>query len=110
MNTTTATHTPGPWMIRPFRGGFIRDSISICGTSIQEITALSAPPDRFHEQAANARLIAAAPELLAALNAMLNADEAICENIGTLSDQAMQWIAAVDAAQAAIAKATEGTR
>jgi hypothetical protein len=106
MNTTKATHTPGPWMIRPFRGGFIRDSISICGTSIQEITALSAPPDRFHEQAANARLIAAAPELLALAQAVIATYNA------ETTDSVLDFLPLVKQARAAIAKATgtEGTR
>ena len=54
---------------------------------------------------ANATLIAAAPELLAALEYMLRADDAICNDAGTKSDQAMNRIAAIDAARAAIAKA-----
>lgn len=54
------------------------------------------------EWRANACLIAAAPELLRALQDMLQADTAICENIGSKSDQAMQRIAALDRANAAI--------
>jgi hypothetical protein len=54
---------------------------------------------------ANAELIATAPELLAALEYMLQADNDICENVGTKSDQAMSRIAAIDAARNAIARA-----
>lgn len=44
-------------------------------------------------------------ELLAALNALLHADDCICENRGHKSDQAMQRIAAIDQARAALAAA-----
>lgn len=52
------------------------------------------------------QLVEAAPELLAALQAMLQADEAIRQDSIPKSDQAMLRIAALDAAYAAIAKAT----
>lgn len=51
------------------------------------------------------RLAAAAPDLLEALEEMLQADDAICNNVGRKSDQAMQRIAAIDSANAAIKKA-----
>jgi hypothetical protein len=53
-----------------------------------------------------ANLFAAAPELLAALQLMVRADECISENIGTKADHTMIRIAALDMAQAAIAKAS----
>ena len=53
----------------------------------------------------NGPLIAAAPELLDALEILLTADNAICENIGRKSDQAMQRIAAIDYARTVIVKA-----
>ena len=66
-------HTPGPWMVREFNSdiqisanNFREPAIvrRIMGTSSDCQTALRA------EQVANARLIAAAPELLAALRAI----------------------------------------
>jgi hypothetical protein len=57
------------------------------------------------EMIANARLIASAPDLLAALQSMLDADDAICNNVGRGVDQAMSRIAAIDSARAAIARA-----
>lgn len=62
------------------------------------------------EYAENLKLIAAAPDLLETLEAMLFADHSICENIGLKSDQAMQRIAAIDNAREAIAKAKGGVK
>ena len=45
-------------------------------------------------------------ELLEALQELLSADDAICGDKGSKSDQAMQRIAAIDSARAAIARAT----
>lgn len=68
MTTKTATHTPGPWRVVPqsgeyfyeIRGGTIEDSILIA--EISEIC----------ERDENARLIAAAPEMLDALKVALD--------------------------------------
>jgi hypothetical protein len=63
-----AKHTPGPWEARTFlvRGG-VRMSDTICHVG----SSTSLPPNRSHETEANARLIAAAPDMLAALKAMV---------------------------------------
>lgn len=45
--------------------------------------------------------------LVATLEDMLSADNAICENLGRKSDQAMQRIAAIDQARAALALAKQ---
>ena len=52
-----------------------------------------------------ARLISAAPDLLSALQEMINVDYAIQEDFGEKSDQAMMRISAIDSAKRAIAKA-----
>lgn len=60
-------HTPGPWAVGKHPG---RDA----GTDLREVTYLS-PFGRAYiceAEKANARLIAAAPELLEALHAMLD--------------------------------------
>ena len=62
--TTQATHTPGPWKsvkgARPTRPDIVADCGLIC--------SLEYGPD---EGEANARLIAAAPDLLEALNRLV---------------------------------------
>ncbi len=73
-SNTTKQHTPGPWGLCDDR----KDGVSVItsggddGRSIAfiELVDVSEP-----ELEANARLIAAAPDLLAALEAMVAADE-----------------------------------
>lgn len=66
-----ANHTPGPWAISQshgFRTGAPANAYTIngaCGT------VATTPNPNVASNAANARLIAAAPELLAALQALL---------------------------------------
>ena len=62
-DTTTAKHTPGPWMATLCHGNdsaLIKDAVghAVAETAYQETTA---------QENANARLIAAAPELLEAV-------------------------------------------
>jgi len=59
----TATHTPGPWAVIGTEVRWLADDETV--TTITELEGLTP------RQAANARLIAAAPELLAALQAVL---------------------------------------
>lgn len=59
-------HTPGPWTAQCFLVTAGHDQITHCGGNL--------PNNRSHEAEANARLIAAAPDLLAAL---LSAKETI---------------------------------
>jgi hypothetical protein len=85
-------HTPGPWMVdRPGTLFHIRTMDEINGT-----VATCDPCDfATQEQLANARLIAAAPELLEALRELV-------ESVA-ISDPGVYDL---DAARAAIAKAT----
>ena len=95
-----STHTPGPWTIQPAKTGdtfaMIRAALpGYSGTrKIAEVTDVGAAGE------ANARLIAAAPELLAALRAY---DAAV--GAGIDSDPEM-WAKAARLTAAAIAKAT----
>ena len=93
----TATHTPGPWTVE-YDG-----SIVMCG---QVVSGPIAPDMADGDGVANSRLIAAAPELLAACEAldrclMRNSDGRyfVCE--GRNSD----YNTSCDAIHAAIAKA-----
>ena len=91
-------HTPGPWHVIPKGRPFSGDIADNTGKLVAQAF--------LSEHQANARLIAAAPAMLEALQEMMKADDAIQDNIGTLADQAMQRIAALDLAQAAIDLAT----
>ncbi len=94
-------HTPGPWTLE--KGHAVGSVIAEAGD--YSITA----PDGVHDwfsadvEMANARLIAAAPELLEALRSLADRWEILCEVIKPLiNDEAYV------AARAAIAKATGG--
>lgn len=81
-------HTPGPWAACTFQVMAGRDKIAHTGMG-------NLGPARSHEAEANARLIAAAPELLVALKMLADAADSHIE----LCDE-------VEDARAAIAKAT----
>ena len=96
----TTTHTPGPWTIEadPDKAGLhpLHDNRYV-GSERGWVCALRDQP----EQAADARLIAAAPDLLAALKAAS----------GNIDDCGMSLEAygnLIDQIDAAIAKAEEG--
>lgn len=94
MNSTK--HTPGPWVL--FGDGELRQLIIMPAGRPGEIAAVQFPTDtsRDAEYDANAHLIAAAPELLAALKAVV-----------AVADRRTDEF---DAARAAIAKATGETK
>ena len=100
-HTKTAQHTPGPWRAEfgerahGTSGALVRDRIGIVAEAYPRNPSGT-------EQTANARLIAAAPDLLAALNAILNdVDQDKADGIET-----PDW---APAAYAAYAKATTGS-
>ena len=96
MNTK---HTPGPWEINESqRGTFIyQDRTENC---IAEVYA-----DVNEDQQANARLIAAAPEFLEALNDIANGDAMKGRSSWKTADIVLAY---QRIARAAIAKATKG--
>lgn len=99
---TNAKHTAGPWEAHTFmvKGGEkMRDTICHVGVS----TSLG--PSRSNESVANARLIAAAPDLLKALEALrLQALQS------SVNDRSNEWgMEALGLANAAIAKAHGAT-
>lgn len=86
----TAQHTPGPWRY-DYAPGYCGELLAPNGTTLAEF--VTEPSE------ADARLIAAAPELLEALNAMLT-------HMGMDEDE---WNKVTfDQARAAIAKANGG--
>jgi hypothetical protein len=95
-------HTPGPW--HTYTGGNTRD----CVESVKEGKLIavvydgadSRPCENNPTQSANAKLIAAAPELLEALKAMVCLYEVMHARSGYVDSRP-------DKARAAIAKATQ---
>ena len=80
-------HTPGPWVIYRDGGGWYIECTPERGHSVAHITADDEEQDTpDEEKAANARLIAAVPEMLEALKLIANAensalDLAYCKGI-----------------------------
>jgi hypothetical protein len=102
MNTTQTTHTPGPWtavadMVIQ-RGNAIDREVCRCSTGLPELDD------------ANARLIAAAPELLAALVAMVSHVEGAYDGDTTYMDETIPESHPWRTARAAVHKATGGAR
>jgi len=93
-----AAHTPGPWYLNP-RGWVVQSTGDI-------VTRLECS----YNKEADARLIAAAPELLAALENQVNCWEAMLEHALRLEDSGMAYSCrnAIHHARAAIAKAKGG--
>ena len=96
-----AKHTPGPWFTH--REGFSSVYIEarIGGGMLQEVASCGPTNEGSDQQEANARLIAAAPEMLEALKAMIDA-ERVYESGGRSSEE----LDALEKAHAAITKAT----
>lgn len=92
-----AEHTPGPWSIDQYGTVSGPDGRII---TINGVASVCSPGPWQNVAKANARLIAAAPDLLAALVAVLDTSGAR----GTY--HALKYVEAVDAAEAAIARAT----
>lgn len=103
----TVKHTPGPWHVGQGNGeGSVfseagRVRLELGGTTIYPICQVCLGWEESEDQA-NARLIAAAPDLLKALQSMLAFDRLIMEHRPGAVD-------AVGRARAAIARAGENT-
>ena len=79
-STTTAQPTPAPWTVEKHAGNQYK-----IGASVGYVAVVAPRPDTQHRvgwesavESANARLIAAAPALLAALEALMGEDHADC--------------------------------
>ena len=74
MNTPKAKHTPGPWDVclynRAILGG--ETSRDGCRVTVADLPTMYGPLDANPVSEANARLIAAAPDLLAVLEGLVN--------------------------------------
>jgi hypothetical protein len=105
---SAAPHTPGPWRVAPPWSGFSE----IRGADDVLVFGLAAGGDRERQPddvcAANARLIAAAPDLLAALQAwMTHRSQVFAAHLANKPMPPSQRIDEIlDQAKAAISKAT----
>jgi len=87
-------HTPGPWIERGYNVR-VRNGRYIAYTGPSHTPPSEYPKQCAEEDKANARLIAAAPELLEALQRLRNAEKSPRE----------EWVAAIAHAEQIIAKA-----
>lgn len=97
-----AAHTPGPWKISgldPHVIGPVRILV-MDGTDVPQSRAVARVIDRGPEAEANARLIAAAPELLDACKRLLKFNEELCADI-----HVSEHYPSAELARTAIAKA-----
>jgi hypothetical protein len=101
----TTSYTPGPWKVETWKyNNNTREVLTIqtqCDAIAQTCGIWRDGDDSSAEEAANARLIAAAPDLLAALDALT---EWGCTHTGPRDDNSPHEL--LIAARAAIAKAT----
>lgn len=98
-------HTPGEWTVTGPNGYLNQIGIGIdTGRGISPIAAAYGAGE---EVKANARLIAAAPELLDACQAMAEWDAREQDHAVDFAERTKMCIAAFDKARAAIAKATQ---
>lgn len=108
--TMNAEHTPGPWRTNPDQPGMIE-------TESGEMIGDTWSKDGNRQARINARLVAAAPELLAALDTIINAIDVWRDNLapGSIDNTVLERVTevlqdahgkAIDKARAAIAKAT----
>jgi hypothetical protein len=107
MNTTQpATHTPGPWHIgqsREWDDGELHEQLAVYSAEGVKTAKVETWLKHCREESeANARLIAAAPELLAALKALLpilDNDSPLArayEDVGQLAQAALAKAEGVD--------------
>jgi len=100
-----SAHTPGPWAVR-LREGRVGERLQLAIVAprhgeLYQLAVLSCVS--LDEGDANARLIAAAPELLAALRGIVDAEDAYMRETGIKPDDPITD--ALGPARAAIAKA-----
>jgi hypothetical protein len=104
MKNTKTGHTPGPWHVEVCKAGqSIITGLKYEDSIIQPLNVL-AERHAAGEKSANAALIAAAPELLAALEAILK-ECCLMHRYGGSADNTKEANEAEAAGRAAIAKA-----
>jgi hypothetical protein len=106
MNTQHTPHTPGPWEVCRGLSKTHATPIRWKGENVAWVCGLDSAHEFTHEQtAANAALIASAPDLLAALQTIASGNtwDTGPDGLGTV---AIDFAAARQIARAAIARAT----
>jgi len=96
-------HTPGPWFTEREGSSTVYVEAQIGGGWLQEVAACGPNANGSGEQDANARLIAAAPELLAALQSIADC----CDEQHAARDYASRQTEIRGIARAAITKAVQ---
>ena len=112
-NMKDTQHTPGPWRVKQTGFTYFRDTWNING--FHQVACFQNPQDcqlaTVYDVEANARLIAAAPELLAALAGCADALREAGKDFARANPHAVRpnlYELHEKAARAAIAKATGG--
>lgn len=93
-------HTPGPWRVS---GGGSTDVFADDGSHVARVGVRTAVGTAYVVALTNARLIAAAPDLLEALEWMVDNDET--NEGGEWDEENAYWIDGLNKARAAIKKA-----
>lgn len=103
MSTEAMKYTPGPWVVDPA----VRQGFTVYAPKEGFIVGTQDEEGRYGaiESEANARLIAAAPDLLEALCDMLEVHGVRWEHVRGDSSIPASWVELSDKARAAIAKA-----
>ena len=104
--TTTTTHTSGPWCAEKLDAS--PDHSWAIDSELVEIARLLEWPDHQAEAEANARLIAAAPEMLEALVGLRDYLQTLAGEVQIPSSLYLQGKRAMDYAEVALAKAKGG--
>lgn len=91
---SAGTHTPGPWRVGPVDDTIVTDA---AGKEVAAIDGDYNSPDEWPRMEANARLIAAAPELLGALKVILEVHEAVGAGMSYSGHMARAAIAKAEA-------------
>lgn len=97
-----AKHTPAPWRVEGHRSGVPHGHIISHGINSHGDGPEGYVCDTWNSSDADARLIAAAPDLLEALKGIIDDDDAGV----SLNDQRARWNDRMTAAKAAVLKAT----
>lgn len=100
MDTEKTKHTPGPWIAKEFAGNW-----NVTTTEKPRTHNVCKVSD-LDDTEANARLIAAAPELLEALRSCLEWMEFTIPKLNETNTHRMNWGGPISKARAAISKAT----
>ena len=104
--TTTHTHTSGPWYAEKLDAS--PDHSWAIDSELAEIARLSEWPDHQSEAEVNARLIAAAPDMLEALVGLRDYLQTLAGDIQIQPSLYLKGKRAMDYAEAALAKVKGG--